>query len=336
MVFSTSYVENFRSLRDFGSLAGKGVQMDTPLSSDRACFPEGHLERMERARLALDGLSVGDAFGERFFHPARVITLMGGTRETPPPIWRYTDDTEMALAICEVLEEHGGINQDELARAFTLRFQRNPNRGYGATAYQILTAILSGEPWHKASRDAFGGEGSMGNGGAMRAAPVGAYFADDWAAVVDHARASAAVTHGHSDGQAGAIAVAVSAAWAWRNRENPQRNSMDLFTTVLDLTPEGGTRRVLEHAATLPLEAPARQAANLLGCGEKVVSWDTVPFAIWCAARHLDDYVEAMWQTVSGLGDRDTTCAIAGGIVALATGASGIPADWLAARETLS
>jgi ADP-ribosylglycohydrolase len=290
---------------------------------------------VRRTRLALDGLSVGDAFGQRFFHPARVITLMGGTRETPPPPWHYTDDTEMALAIAVVLEAHGGINQNELARMFARRFQSNPNRGYGATAFEILTAILRGEPWHKAAREAFDGEGSMGNGGAMRAAPVGAYFADDFAAVVDHARASAAVTHGHSDGQAGAIAIAVAAAWAWRNREEPKRDLKDLFAMVLDLTPEGGTRRVLEHAATLPLQAPARQAANLLGCGERVVSWDTVPFALWCAARHLDDYAEAMWQTVSGLGDRDTTCAIVGGIVALANGASGIPEEWLAARETL-
>jgi len=31
----------------------------------------------------------------------------------------------------------------------------------------------------------------------------------------------------------------------------------------------------------------------------------------------------------------DTTCAIVGGIVALAVGPEGIPADWLAARESL-
>jgi ADP-ribosylglycohydrolase len=43
---------------------------------------------------------------------------------------------------------------------------------------------------------------------------------------------------------------------------------------------------------------------------------DTVPYAIWCAARHLDDLVEALWATVSVGGDIDTTCAIVGGIVA--------------------
>jgi hypothetical protein len=42
-----------------------------------------------------------------------------------------------------------------------------------------------------------------------------------------------------------------------------------------------------------------------------------------------------MWTTVTGLGDRDTTCAIAGGVVAMAVGRAGLPASWLAAREPL-
>ena len=63
---------------------------------------------------------------------------------------------------------------------------------------------------------------------------------------------------------------------------------------------------------------------------------DTVPFTLWCAARHLDDFEAAMWTTVSGLGDRDTTCAIVGGIVALYVGAAGIPQEWQQARESLT
>ena len=68
----------------------------------------------------------------------------------------------------------------------------------------------------------------------------------------------------------------------------------------------------------------------------KVTSPDTVPFALWCAARHIDNYEEALWATVSGLGDRDTTCAIVGGVVVLATGRTSIPRTWLNAREPLA
>lgn len=41
-----------------------------------------------------------------------------------------------------------------------------------------------------------------------------------------------------------------------------------------------------------------------------------------------------MWTTVAGLRDRDTTCAIVGGIVALSL-STPIPDGWLAQREAL-
>jgi ADP-ribosylglycohydrolase len=59
-----------------------------------------------------------------------------------------------------------------------------------------------------------------------------------------------------------------------------------------------------------------------------------VPFAIWSAAQHLDSYEEALWLTVSGLGDRDTTCAMVGGIVAMSAPQT-IPTVWREARERL-
>lgn len=42
-----------------------------------------------------------------------------------------------------------------------------------------------------------------------------------------------------------------------------------------------------------------------------------------------------MWTTVAGLGDRDTTCAIVGGIVVLASGTESIPEPWRDACEPI-
>lgn len=72
--------------------------------------------------------------------------------------------------------------------------------------------------------------------------------------------------------------------------------------------------------------------AEQLGSGWRISAPDTVPFALWPAAGHPDGLPEALWQTVGGWGDRDTTCAIAGGVVAARTGTGGLPADWPAAR----
>jgi ADP-ribosylglycohydrolase len=56
-----------------------------------------------------------------------------------------------------------------------------------------------------------------------------------------------------------------------------------------------------------------------------------VPFALRCAAAPVDSFEAAIWLTLSGLGDCDTTAAIVGGIVVLRSGVDGIPAPWRAA-----
>ena len=89
------------------------------------------LDTMYRARLSLSGLSVGDAFGERFFAPGDAAEQMIRLRALPAPPWRFTDDTVMALSIVEVLGQHACINQEELAKRFGARFAEDPGRGYG-------------------------------------------------------------------------------------------------------------------------------------------------------------------------------------------------------------
>jgi ADP-ribosylglycohydrolase len=302
----------------------------------QSALPADHADRMARARLSLEGLSVGDAFGQQFFgwpEDARVSREMGRLPRAP---WEWTDDTAMALSIFEVLRDRSGVDQDDLAHRFAARFAAEPTRGYGSMAIRILERIHAGKPWRPVAKAVFSGEGSRGNGGAMRVGPVGAYFADDLAAVVEQARRSAEVTHAHPDGQAGAIAVAVAAAQAWRMRATLGPDSRrELLETAIERTPESRTRYELRKALEFPLEAPVETAAQALGNGSEVCAHDTVPFTLWCAARHLSSFEDAMWNTVSGLGDRDTTCAIVGSIVAMAVGIEGIPAAWRQAREPL-
>lgn len=300
-----------------------------------ARFPADHDERMERALLSLDGLSVGDGFGERFFTIPEVVEDRLEHRKSPPPLWLVTDDTIMALSIVRCLKRYGHIEQDALADAFAREYARDPQRGYGGTAHGILCAIAEGTPWQRAAGSAFDGQGSCGNGGAMRAAPIGAYFADDYARVISEARASAEVTHMHPDGQTGATAVALAAAWMIRERKPENKPTFEMIEFVLAHIPQTDTYYRLKKALTVPLELTPRSAALFLGNGSGVISSDTVPFCLWCASRHPTNYSEALWSTVSGLGDRDTTCAIVGGIVALSAGRESIPTEWLKAREPI-
>ncbi len=294
-----------------------------------------HEERMQRALLSLDGLSVGDGFGDCFFTRTELIELLLEHREPPPPPWPFTDDTTMALSIVRCLKRYGHIEQDALAAGFAREWARDPGRGYAPTAFQILRAIARGTPWQTAAGSAFGGQGSYGNGGAMRSAPIGAYFADDFQRVIEEAKASAAVTHAHPDGQTGAVAVALAAAWTACAGQTLSKRDHTLIEFVLEYIPETETFHRLKKALEVPLELSPRTAASILGNGSRAIASDTVPYCLWCAARHATSYPDALWTTVSGLGDRDTTCAIVGGIVALSAGRESIPVEWLKAREPI-
>lgn len=283
---------------------------------------------LEGALASLDGLSVGDAYGERFF-------LFRDRLDEPfPPMvpapWLWTDDTAMALALVEVLREHGRIDQDALAYRFHVRYQDDPWRGYGRGMRELLPALAPPGAWRREAGRLFGGQGSMGNGSAMRVAPLGAYFAPDLERVVEQAALSAEVTHCHPDGVAGAIAVAVAAALA---TDYQDRAPQELLQAVIDQTPAGSVRRRLMRARDLGPEAPPLAAAVHLGNGSEVTCEDTVPFVIWSAARNLASFETALWDTVRARGDMDTTCAMVGGI--LAAGGVAPPPAWLAAREPL-
>ncbi|GGM67778.1 ADP-ribosylglycohydrolase family protein [Dactylosporangium sucinum] len=272
---------------------------------------------------SLDGLSVGDAFGAQHFVPGGIGTATGQ--------WPWTDDTEMACSLVAELRDHQQIDQDRLAGAFAERCE--PYRGYGGGAVVVLHRIRDGVPWRDAAREAFHNQGSMGNGAAMRVAPLGAFHAGDPSTAALEAMRSAEVTHAHPEAILGAVAVAVAAAeagWARLTRNPPA--SAELLDTVLAYIVDSRVRTGIERAKIVTGRA---EAAYVLGNGSQVLAQDTVPFTLWVAAHHLDDYETAITECVAAGGDVDTTAAIVGGIVAAYTGRDGVPQRWLRQREPL-
>ncbi len=302
----------------------------------KANLPADHADRVERMKLSLDGLGLGDALGEMLSYQAHAAPHRLAENNLPAGPWFHTDDTEMAISIVQVLKSHGQVHQDALAKRFARRFERDPDRGYGSMTRIQMREINAGAKWRDTAANAFGGQGSMGNGSAMRVAPLGAYFADNLEQCAEAARASSLVTHTHSEGVAGAMAVAVAAAMASELRNSPDADRVRiLFEAVLQHTPESKVRRGILLASTTPPEIPEADVARSLGNGSLVTAPDTVPFCIWTAAHHLNRFVDALGKTVSVGGDCDTNAAIVGGIVALSAGREKIPVEWLKAREPI-
>jgi ADP-ribosylglycohydrolase len=291
---------------------------------------------IERAQLSFEGLYTGDTFGQQFFGPEESVLPKIANRVEPEGSWHYTDDTIMALSVLEILEKYREVKQDTLAQTFAKRYMKDPRRGYGGSMHDTLQEIYRGKSWKQITQSAFEGMGSYGNGAAMRVSPIGAYFSDDLAKVVKQAALSAKVTHAHVEASAGAVGIAVAAATAYQWRQQKKSvNTSEFLNEVVQWLPDSEVKSRVLKASRFSPNASMMHAISVLGNGVLVSAQDTVPLALWCAAKHLDNYVEALWLTVSALGDRDTTCAMVGGIVACYTGLEAIPGKWLEAREKI-
>lgn len=287
---------------------------------------------------SLRGLALGDGFGGRWFWqgPRRAAEMIEDRRTPAEQPFSYSDDTALALCVVRMLLTGKRIVQPHLAELFGATYLADPHRQYGYGMATLLPRLYECPDDFAAQAGAlFDGTGSLGNGSAMRVAPLGAFFHTDLGRVVEQAALSASVTHTHPEAVDGAIAIAVGAALAAAGRGWTPEPAGRFLQRVAGFVPGGVIRSGVEAAAALDPSTPAWKAADVLGNGQRIRCSDTVPFALWTAAVHQDDYEAAMWATAAGLGDVDTTCAITGGVVAARTGVDAAPALWLKLREPL-
>src|SRR5688572_29271004 len=102
-----------------------------------------HAFRLKRALYSLEGLSVGDAFGERYFINPDVVEGLIESRALAEPPWLFTDDTLMSLSLVSVLRQRGELDQTLLAKSFAERY--DPSRGYGPSMHNVLARIGANE-----------------------------------------------------------------------------------------------------------------------------------------------------------------------------------------------
>jgi poly(ADP-ribose) glycohydrolase ARH3 len=277
---------------------------------------------IDRARGALLGTFAGDALGMPFEGaspaaiPERLVMLDGRLGRGS-----YTDDTQMAIALAESLLERGCVDARALGRAFV--DSHDPRRGYGAGTTEVLRMVRAGVHPHAAAGSLFGGEGSQGNGAAMRVAPVAVRYAGETEALAAAARDSARVTHAHPLAVDAAV-VQAAAIGAALMGEAPLDAALAAATTA-----ELKGRLIKASRLLGGSPAPAEVAAAL---GNQPMGHESVPAAIYSAAAH-DSVEAAITFAVRCGGDADTIGAMAGAIAAARAGATAIPPRWLEALE---
>jgi poly(ADP-ribose) glycohydrolase ARH3 len=273
-------------------------------------------------RGALLGTFVGDALGMPFEGvpperiPARVEMV-----EARRGRGTYTDDTQMMIALAESLAECGRVDPRHLARAFGLAYE--PDRGYGGGTRRVLELWASGVSVEDASRQIFGGQGSRGNGAAMRIAPIAVRFADEPRRLVAEAARSALVTHAHAVGVDAALAQAAAIGAALRRE--PILDTAAVACQTAELRAALSEVEALLAAAPEPAEVHAR-------LGSSSDAAESVPAAIYAAVSQ-GTFEDAVRFAVRVGGDTDTVAAMAGAIAGARFGASAIPQRWLDGLE---
>ena len=289
-------------------------------------------DRKYRAVLSLLGLSIGDAYGSRCSLGVHAAKKYPGddSHILPPGPWRWTDDTAQSIEIVEWLLSGKSFERDGLARKLAERYASDKARGYGQGARKLFDQINRGLEPETVRNKLFGNEGSFGNGAAMRAGPIGAFYTDDLDAVVKEVTESALSTHSHNEGQAGALAIGLCAAVvADMTCKGSELEPNKLFDLIVEYLPDSEVKSKVVQAKSIGLDADVNDVVSMLGSGKTAIAVDTVPFCIWSVARHLNSFGEGIWRTCAAGGDKDTNCAMVGSILVLRNGLEGVPSEWI-------
>ena len=185
---------------------------------------------------------------------------------------RFSDDTVMTVAVASAL-----LEGRDYARAMRAFGRKHPFAGYGKRFEEWLL--------HE-DLETFE---SYGNGGAMRAGPIG-YAAQSENEALDEARRCAAPTHNHPEGVKGAQAVALA----------------------VFLARSGAAKSDIRHALAARFNYDLERTVDSIRPSYRfdVAAERSVPEAIIC---FLDagDFEDAVRNAVSLGGDADTMACIA-------------------------
>lgn len=238
----------------------------------------------------------------------------------------YTDDTEMMIGVAESLIRNNGFDGADMARTFVQNAKRK--RWYGPGTMEVLERIRAGESWEDASGKLFDGEGSYGNGAAMRIAPVALFYYDNPEMLREVAYKSSHITHSHRLGTEGAVLQAFAIALAVLRREK-EGMLADLRESLQDNAYIYSEK--LKAVETLMAKGGGKEDVIAeLGTGE--AAFNSVPTAIY-SFLCTDNFEDAVSYAVSLGGDTDTIGAMTGAISGAYYGAECIPDEWLSQLE---
>lgn len=286
-------------------------------------------QRIDKFRGCLIGQAVGDALGftTENLSRTRIKRKYGRVTEyhVRPRGAYFTDDTQLATMLAETLVEHGGYR--------TSSFKRKLGRWY------LVVPRLSGRSTKNAAlKSLLGfrntGYNVPGSSGAMRIAPVGLFYHDDFEKLRAATIESCRVTHTNKSAIAGALIVSLSVAYALTHAVF----DLDRYLSLLSVEAAVFDEELALRIRSLPalLNASEEDALKELLKNSSIAGspiGDIVVTAIYAFIKHTSDFEKSVQFCVNAGWDTDTMAAMNGAISGAWNGMSAIPARYVDCLE---
>lgn len=305
----------------------------------------------KRKSAVLLGKAIGDSLGMQFetknWNDPAILAWDGcsyGSSEwhkLGPGQW--TDDTGMALALTESLlspihkSDDAGhrVGFDPLRTAIYYKqwYEGSTFRGAGQTTRKALANLANGVPWYES-----GELGALGNGTAMRVAPLGVFYKDEPTKLIKAAKLDAIITHDSHEAQQGSIAIALAVSLLLNGVKKEEilesirrviepSKLLDNLNLIATNKTIHDTIKNKDYNRDLDCKGGNRIISQLI-LGNKYTSIEAVArsFYVFVATR---SFPEAMELAIRGGGDTDTVAAMVGALCGAHYGLEGIPESYI-------
>lgn len=235
--------------------------------------------------------------------------------------------TGLPFVTAEHLGAHGGrLDEDDLAAELAAVWHAGGGAASDGAAF-VLAEVRAGQPWWETAPALYGGQGSYGNGAAVRAVAVGLLPGVGIGAVPQLARRAAAVTHTHPLAQDGAAATAVAvalAAYGYPDRRLDANRFLDIVTGQVR-GPEMRSCLNIVRALVRHRAGPAEVVGTV---GNADTALRTVPAALAAFLRHPEEPDAALSFALQSAAGNRAIPAITAALVGARTPQLLTPRSW--------
>jgi ADP-ribosyl-[dinitrogen reductase] hydrolase len=265
------------------------------------------------------GGAIGDAWGSSFENEILNnddSTFYLGGKPIINREWKFTDDTILTLATCEVVKSEK-CTPKLLGEKFVEYEKRNEIIGIGASTLKAIQDLKAGFHWTQCGRK---GEYGAGNGSAMRIAPFAFYNHYER----EHIRDFSRLTHNNDEAYVGALTVFLIIR---KLIETAEKDFINIIDEVISELPDTLVKDKMLQLKSIQKGKTIKEIAQFGNNGYVV---NSIPFAVYSALKiHEIGFENVIKEIIESGGDTDTNSSIAGQIMGTILGHKELPKELL-------